>query len=664
MSAALHRLAEAAGVPPRWLDVYGTWHEVGPDTLRAVLEALGYPAGTDGEIADSEVAVRAAAGRLPPLVTATVGEPLRLPTAGRWKLTLEGGGSQDGIAEGGQLPGFIQPGYHRLELDTYATTVAVAPRRAYGVRDAIGRDGFPWALATQLYGLRRPGDAGLGDFQALADLVPAAARLGASGIAISPVHAQFSADLHRYSPYSPSSRVALNVLHTGIDVPHSEVGARLEVADEVDWPEASRLRLDALRAAFEAAGPGELAEFARFRAENGSTLEAHSRFEALHARIFGADPSLWHWRNWPRDLQSPASPAVEAFAETHKQDVALHAYMQFRADRSLAAAQKACRDAGMSIGLIADLAVGADSGGSHCWSHPAETLPGMTIGAPPDLLNAAGQSWGLIAFSPRGLRDNGYGAFLQMLRHAMRHAGGVRIDHALGLQRLWVIPDGATAKEGAYIHYRADDLLRLIALESTRHCAVVLGEDLGTIPEGFQDKLGGYGVLGMRVLWFEQMHGLFTDPRGWTRTAAAMTSTHDLPTVAGWWSGRDLEWRRRIRNAVEPDIETLDIETRGRERAALWSALQLSRSAEGPAPEPNNPGPAVDATVKHLATAGCDLAILPLEDVLGLVEQPNLPGTTTEHPNWRRRYPGPSATLLDAPEVAARLETLNARTPT
>ena len=546
MSDALLRLAEAAGVPPRWLDVYGTWHDVAPDTLHAVLRSLGYATETDDDIADSTVAVRAAAGRLPPLVTATVGESLRLPTTGRWKLVLEGGGTQEGVAEGGQLPGFIQTGYHRLELDNYATTLAIAPRRAYGMQDRLEGRTAPWALAVQLYGLRRAGDAGLGDFQALTELVPSAARLGASGIAISPVHAQFSADLNRFSPYSPSSRVALNVLHSGVGVPRTALSAGLEAAAEVDWPESGRLRLDALRAEFEAAGEGELAEFARFRAENGSTLEAHARFEAIHARIFGADPTKWHWRDWPRELQSPASPAVHAFAETHRHDVTLHAYMQFRADRSLAAAQKACREAGMSIGLIADLAVGADSGGSHCWSHPAETLPGMTVGAPPDLLNTQGQGWGLIAFSPRGLRDNGYGAFLQMLRHAMRHAGGVRIDHALGLARLWIIPDGGSPRDGAYVSFPVDDLLRLIALESTRHCAVVLGEDLGTIPEGFQDKLGQAGVMGMRVLWFEEkarpVHGpARLEPHG------GRDDQHARPA-----DGRGLVERARPRMAPPP----------------------------------------------------------------------------------------------------------------
>jgi len=201
----------------------------------------------------------------------------------------------------------------------------------------------------------------------------------------------------------------------------------------------------------------------------------------------------------------------------------------------------------MPIGLIADLAVGADSGGSQCWARQDETLLGLSVGAPPDLLSYTGQNWGLAAFSPRGLALNGYGAFIEMLRTAMRHAGGVRIDHALGLTRLWVVPDGASPREGAYIRFPLEDMLRLIAIESHRMKAIVLGEDLGTVPEGFTEQLVAANVLGMRVLWFERDHAQhFIPPTAWSANAAAMTGTHDLPTVAGWWAGRDLEWRHRL----------------------------------------------------------------------------------------------------------------------
>lgn len=655
MTAALTALAEAAGVSHRWLDVHGKWHDVSPDTLVAVLDALSLPGRTDAQIADSMAELTRRSTTIPPLVTATVNEPIDLPIDGPWQLTLESGKVLEGT--GGRLPPVTQPGYHRLEADGRQATLAVAPARGWTVQDAAPGS-RPWALAVQLYGLRRPGDAGLGDFRALMDLLAPAARLGAAGVAISPVHAQFSADLHRFSPYSPSSRIQLNVLHAGIDMPRSAGADRLESLDLIDWPEAARLRLLALKGAFETAAPETRDAFARWRLKEGGALETHATFEALHAQQFAA--GRWHWRDWPAEFRTPDSPAVREFAGRHADAVSLHAFMQFLADRSLADAQAAARAAGMSIGLIADLAVGADSGGSHCWSRQDETLIGMGIGAPPDLLSADGQSWGLAAFSPRGLRDNGFRAFIEMLRHAMRHAGGVRIDHALGLARLWVVPDGASAADGAYLAFPMQDLLRLIALESHRHRAIVLGEDLGTIPDGFQDRLAANGTMGMRVLWFEKKHGLFTNPRGWTAEAAAMSSTHDLPTIAGWWKGRDLDWRGRLSLAGGPGRQHAEEDERVADRDALWAAFRFSGAApDTPPPPPGDTEPVVDAAIRHLAGAACELLVLPIEDALGLEEQPNLPGTMDgQHPNWRRRLPGPAAHLLDAPHVAARLQTL------
>ncbi|MBV8915175.1 MAG: 4-alpha-glucanotransferase, partial [Acetobacteraceae bacterium] len=462
---ALVELAEAAGVVTRWSDYKGDWHDVSEDSLRAVLGALGLPSGSEAEIKQSRDHLAHLESGLPPLVTATAGERLTLAVPpGPFVLTLEDGSRRSGRSEPGEdgavLPGIEQPGYHLLETGDQRTTLAVAPRRGH----AVAAGTRPWALAVQLYGLRRRGDAGLGDFEALRELVGPAARHGASGIAISPVHAQFSADPDRYSPYAPSSRINLNVLHAAHAWPQTAETAQLECQELADWPTASRIRFAALRAAFDRMTQAERDELARFRAERGDALETHARFEALHAAQFAC--GRWHWREWPGELRDPRNPAVAAFAETDAENVAFHAYMQWRADRSLAAAQDAAKAAGMPIGLIADLAVGADSGGSHCWARQDETLIGLSIGAPPDLLSTKGQSWGLAAFSPRGLRQNGFGAFLEMLRAAMRHAGGVRIDHALGLRRLWVVPDGLEAKDGAYLSMPQVDLLRLIALES------------------------------------------------------------------------------------------------------------------------------------------------------------------------------------------------------
>lgn len=627
--AALAALAEAAGVMTRWHDVRGTEHTVAPPTLRAVLAAVGLPADSDGAITQSRARLAEGARHLPPRLVLDAG--IAHPLGRRWRVTLEDGGQQEGD---GSLR-IDRPGYHRLEADGESIGLAVAPPRCHAPPRG-------WGLAAQIYGLRRQGDGGIGDFAALADLVHAAAARGAACVATSPVHALFAADPTRFSPYAPSSRIMLNVLHA--NAPAED--AALEDADLIDWPAAGRARLARLRAAFRRGEDRDA--LAAFRAERGEALEAHARFEALHAHFLARDPALWHWHAWPDAFRAPAGPDVAAFAERNADEVAFHAWLQYRADRDLAAAQHAARAAGMPIGLIADLAVGADAGGSHAWSRQDEMLPGLTIGAPPDLFNPRGQDWGVATFSPRGLVAHGYGAFIELLRSALRHAGGMRIDHAMGLQRLWVVPEGAAPDEGAYLRYPCDDLLRLLRLESWRHRAVVLAEDLGTVPEGFPDRLAASGVLGMRVLWFERDDTAFRPPDRWTKDAAAMTSTHDLPTVAGWWQGRDIDWRGRLRLIDDPGAARRD---RAQDRAALWQAIG-SGDAAGKGPSPDA---AADAACRHVAASASTLALLPVEDVLGLVEQPNLPGTLDEHPNWRRRYPGPAAALLDAPPVAARL---------
>ena len=654
--AGLHALAEAAGLALRWRDVHGHWHDVGEDTLRLVLAALGLPASDESAVAASLQSLRNPA-RLPPLLTGEAGGVIATPGApGGYEIALEDGGAVTGSGTTIRLP--AAPGYHRLRLDGAEIVLAVAPPRCWTVADAMPAK--PWGIAAQLYSLRRPGDGGLGDFAALADFVRNAAAHGAAAVAISPVHAQFSATADRFSPYSPSSRTLLNVLHAAMDLTGDEA-ARLEAQDLVDWPAATRLRLNSLDRAFtgsEAGGPLR-DEFDRFRMERGAGLEGHARFEALHAAIMVAG-GPWHWREWPGGLSDANSAAVAAFARDNAREVTRHAFYQFLADRSLRAAQDAAKRAGMPIGLITDLAVGVDSGGSQCWSRPDQTLLGLTVGAPPDLWNTRGQSWGLAAFSPRGLQLNGFGVFIDMLRAAMRHAGGVRIDHAMGLARLWVLPDGASPADGVYLHFPVDDLLRLIRLESHRHRAVVLGEDLGTLPDGFQGRISQAGMLGMRVLWFERAHDHgFTAPSGWDQGAVSMTSTHDLPTVDGWWRGQDTIWRSRV-GILDAEGVARESGERHRDRALLWAAMQASGAAQGEPPPPDQPAAAVDAAIRHVGLATCDMTIIPLEDALGLTEQPNLPGTLDEHPNWQRRTSGPAATLLDDPAVASRLRGLAA----
>jgi len=297
-----------------------------------------------------------------------------------------------------------------------------------------------------------------------------------------------------------------------------------------------------------------------------------------------------------------------------------------------------------------------DSSGSHAWSRQSDILVGLEVGAPPDLFNARGQNWGLTAFSPRALVADGFAPFIATLRAGMRNAGGLRIDHAMSLTRLWLIPEGAKPDEGAYLAYPLDDLLRLTALESWRHRALVIGEDLGTVPTGFRERLAQTGIDGMRVLWFEQEDGHFRQPDDWDRSAVAMTTTHDLPTVAGWWRGADIETRAALGILGEPTERAR--RTRRKERAALWRAFRAAGVASGRQPAAQAPERAIDGALGFIARTPAPLALVPLEDALAVPDQPNMPGTIDEHPNWRRRTPLPVDVLLEEPDVTQRLATI------
>jgi len=650
---ALHDLAQAAGIAFSWKDVFGDTYLVQPPTLRAILHALDLPADRPSSIAESWRRLRAPASASP-LLTSEAGAPIgiharRVP----YEVILEDGRVFTGISDGdGTIPAILEAGYHTVHVAQREVCIAVAPGRCFTAPEAMGSD-RGWGLAVQLYSLRRAGDAGLGDFEALAQLAAPAARHGAQALAISPVHAQFSADPDRFSPYSPSSRTALNVLHATIDVPNAALSGK----DLVDWPAASRFRLGELRRMFDTSDVEHAAEFLAFQTRQGPRLHEHALFEALHAFFFGRDVSLWHWRNWPAEFRSKSSATIAQFSRDHARDIGFHTWLQYLADRGLARAQAACRDAGMGIGLVSDLAVGTDSGGSQCWSRQSETLLGVTVGAPPDLLQRYGQNWGLTAFSPLGLVASGFATYRDMLHTALAHAGGMRIDHAMGLNRLWVIPDGASGAEGAYLSFPETDFLRLIRLESQRHRAVVLAEDLGTVPDGFQGRLRDAGIDGMRVLWFERdAVGTFASPSRWTKRAVAMTSTHDLATLAGWWRGGDLAWRGRLGQVTDMEAATGE---RAVERAAIWGAMRETGAAAGDMPLLDAEGAFVDAACVHVGGSACELVMLPIEDALGLIEQPNLPGTLDEHPNWRRRLDQDVADVLDTGATPQRLAALN-----
>ncbi len=391
---------------------------------------------------------------LPPLITGRVGEAVVLRTGpGRFRLTHEDGRVDGGeLAADGRLPPIGEPGYHRLEVGGQHTTLAVAPLRCPSIADVTG-EANAWGLAVQLYGLRRTGDGGIGDFAALADFVRSAAGHGASAVAISPVHAQFSADPDRFSPYAPSSRAMLNVLHAPLpDGAESERSARLEALDLVDWPEASRARLARFRAAFEQAAPDDPA-FRAFREARGGALELHARSRRCTPICSRPIPATGTGEAGPRRSAPRTAPRSRASPPRMRARSRSTPGCNSTPTGRSRTRSDAAREAGMPIGLISDLAVGTDGGGSQGWGRQEEMLTGMSIGAPPDLLSPQGQSWGLVGFSPTGMRRSGFSAFIEMIRSALAHAGGLRIDHAMGLTRLWVLPDGATAADGAYLAF-------------------------------------------------------------------------------------------------------------------------------------------------------------------------------------------------------------------
>ncbi|CAG2150770.1 4-alpha-glucanotransferase [Cupriavidus numazuensis] len=711
-SDALHALAVHAGVQPRWLDAWGRPQQVPDDALRRMLQGLALACDTPAQCRASGARLDAedAALGLPPLITADLGEPIDIPwpngaEARPYQIQLEDGSHLDGTAQPAgngtlRLSPVAVCGYHCLHIGEAETVLAVAPPRCFGVEDALREAGRhtagerAWGLAVQLYALRRGAPTGMGDLTALAQCCEAAAREHADAVAINPLHAGFAALPDRYSPYSPSSRLFHNPLYAdpaavfGQDAVDSAMAAlnagtafaQHEARSEIDWVDISRLRLSVLRWLWQHRAQllpqAALDACAAFRARGGTALHDHACYEAIQASRLGEAANSMNangsadWRCWPVTLRSPANAAVTAFTVAHPQEIDYHIFLQWLADDGLARAQRAARDAGMAIGVIGDLAVGADPGGSQAWSRQQDMLPGFHAGAPPDVYNPFGQDWGVTVFSPRRLRQRGYGAFIEMLRANLAHAGGLRIDHVLGLARMWLVPAGASARDGAYLAFPLQELLRLVALESWRHHAIIIGENLGTVPAHLDSALAGRGVLGIDVLWFARetlspddndgpaFPATDTPPflpaEAWPRHAVATTSTHDLPTVAGWWQGRDLAWREQLGLLAQDETPQGVHAARVRERTALWQALCDAGLASGTAPEPEHPP--LDSVLAWLGRTRTPLRLLPVEDLLGVSEQANLPGTTAGHPNWQRRLDADVRRLFDAPALRARAQ--------
>ncbi|MGD9919506.1 MAG: 4-alpha-glucanotransferase [Paenirhodobacter sp.] len=654
----INTLAEALGVARSWHDIFGNDLQIPEERLAQVIQALGYEAETEAAQKRSLARIEAEARAVPKLLTTETGRPTPLParlTARRKTAEITG---EDGVTTRltlveGALPPIAVPGYYTLALGAEAITLAVAPPRCMTFDD-IGPGKF-WGPAVQIPALRGARAGAFGDFGTLAETVDLFAARGADALMINPVHALFPGYGKDFSPYSPSSRTFFNTAMGDpalLGLPalpeHSSGG------EFIDWAGAMPERLSDLRAVFDGLSPAQRRRIKAANAAEGPALARHALFDAIDHRY--RPTGAWGWQLWPAELHDPESPAVKRFARENATEVEFHAFAQWCAREGLAAVQARAKAAGMKIGLLADLAVGVNTGGSDSWGMREALLQGLTIGAPPDPLGPHGQNWLLTSFSPQGLRATGFAPFIAMLRAALSRAGGLRIDHAFGLARLWVVPEGHGSQDGTYLAYPFEDMMRLCALESHRAQALIVAEDLGTKPYGFSQAIEARGMPGMHVLWFERAwDGGFIGSQDYPEMSLAVTGTHDTATVAGWWTGRDLDWAAKLGRLPEGVSRAAAETERDWDRGRLWATF----GAPGPRPEADDPAPAVKQALAHIGRTRARLAIAPLEDILALPEQPNLPGTIDEHPNWRRRLAAPLGDLIAEPETEARIAALD-----
>ncbi|MCO6416743.1 glycogen debranching protein GlgX [Siccirubricoccus sp. KC 17139] len=646
--ALLGELAEAAGIAPEWHGLDGSAHRVPEGTLRAILGALGLPAESAAQARESLERLKAPCA-LPAAASFRLGEAATLPCAAEGWLTLvrEDGETQPLQAEGpwDQAPG--RPPCRRLALPALpigrhrifpegqpelGCEITVAPPAGF-LPQALAGGGRGFGVAVQLYALRRPGDQGIGDYTALAEAARLAGAEGAMLLGLSPPHALPPLERSRASPYQPSDRRFLEPAFIDLGaIPFGPAAPVLPEGALVDYPAVWAAKRAGLLAAwrdFPEAHPWR-AELAGFRAQGGAALERFAAFNAIAAQRGSTD-----WRRWPAELARGDAEGVAAFIAAHPEEIGFEVFQQFLADRQMGEAAQA------GAGLYRDLAVGAAPDGAELWSGDARFLDGLSIGAPPDAFAPEGQVWGIPAPAPTD--DAGFAA---LLRANMRHAAALRIDHVLGLTRLFLVPDGARGGEGAYLRYPLKDRLATLALESHRARCLVVGEDLGTVPPGLRAELAADRVLSYRVLWFEREGEGFVPPARWPALAAACVATHDLPTLLGWWQGEDIAEREAlgIGDAVAARAG------REAERAALRRLLE----AEGLWPEDEAELPAaVHALVARTPSA---LLLVQAEDLAGELVAVNLPGTDWQRPNWRRRLPLPVAALFADPRARAILD--------
>jgi len=711
---ALRALAERLGVVSSYWDLTGRERVTSDATREALLAAMGVDASDDARARRALAALdaEAAARWIEPVLVwreyegAAPAVPVRVPPGadtGTWRLELLEEGGELRVAEGRlPLPGGrdeagrtllplpVRPpaGYHelRLAVDGPGLALRASQRFVMAPRTALGLDEVPGArgafgIWANLYTVWSRTDLGFGDLTDLGTLLEWCGEAGGAFVGVNPLHAIAARGL-AITPYSPTSRLYRNVLYLDVEaVPElaacdaarallAGAGfrtgcARLRAAREIDYGAVLEAKLALLRplfACFRAAGAQapRAAAFAAYRAREGDALEDFAAFEVLAERFGTPGAPATDWSGWPAPFRDPRGGAVAAFRCEQAEAIAFRAWLQFELDRQLAAAAERGRAAGLAIGVYQDLAVGSAPDSADTWMGQRLHARGVAVGAPPDDYAPDGQNWGFPPLDPHRLRADGYRPWTRLLRAGFAHAGALRIDHAMGMMRLFWIPEGRPGTEGTYVLGHADEMLGVLALESRRAGALVIAEDLGTVPPEFRERLADWAVLSSAVAYFERDGGAFRPAAAYPPRALATVQTHDLVPLAGHRAGADLRIRRRVGQLPDDAALAAALAEREREHAALLARLR----ADGFLPGDGEPSSAELCVAVHafLAATPAALVAAALDDLAGETLPVNVPGVPVDrHRSWSRRMTPSLEALRADPLARAVLAALRAR---
>jgi 4-alpha-glucanotransferase len=696
----LDRAASLCGIDPGYWDIWGRYHAISTGAKKAILRAMGMVAD-DGESLERSLAARARREwerLLPPAVVVSESADPQLPLSvpaeslgararisicredghtaecevNLWDLPQAGSIEMDGrtwVRRQARIPIDMPLGYHEISVQlggTRATTrYIVTPDRAW-TDPQLGRGGRAAGITISLYGVRSERNWGCGDFGDLLEIVEwVSEELQASFVGLNPLHAIHNRRPYNTSPYLPNCSFYQNFLYLDIEGMEefarcrrarqlresAEVVAEIEAlraAPFVEYERIGALKLRFLKLLFaqflreRRAGSGNAREFETFRLREGDLLEKFATYCALDEHLHRRNPDLWLWPDWPRAYQDPSSPETLVFRKKHWRRVMFYQFLQWQIDMQLRRAQQRARDRHLSIGLYHDLALATDRLGSDLWAHRPFYVPGCRVGSPPDDFAPKGQDWGFPPPDSDRHREDGYRLFAESIRKNCRHGGALRIDHVMRFFRLYWIPDDCDATEGAYVKERADDFVRILALESVRNQVVVVGEDLGTVEPEVRDTLARFGILSYRLFYFEKnpQNG-FRRHDEYPRRALVSSTTHDLPTLAGFWVGADIEARRAAGMLDEQGYEA-QAANRLLEKQKMLDVLFLQKLLPDDLPRlaaayPELTGELHNAIVGFLALTPSQLLAINQEDLTKELEQQNLPGTTWQYPNWGRK---------------------------